>query len=80
MPASSPHVTAAGGTHLVRSTNARGWTETAWPRYLCTAVAGYDGPTGLGTPNGSGAFQGYLEREAALPSSAWRLDGLQGGG
>jgi len=20
--------------------------------YLCTAVAGYDGPTGLGTPNG----------------------------
>jgi subtilase family serine protease len=25
-------------------------------RYLCTAVAGYDGPTGLGTPNGTGAF------------------------
>ncbi len=24
--------------------------------YLCTAVAGYDGPTGLGTPNGSSAF------------------------
>ena len=24
--------------------------------YLCTAVAGYDGPTGLGTPNGVGAF------------------------
>jgi subtilase family serine protease len=24
--------------------------------YLCTAVAGYDGPTGLGTPNGTGAF------------------------
>lgn len=24
--------------------------------YLCTAVAGYDGPTGLGTPNGLGAF------------------------
>jgi subtilase family serine protease len=24
--------------------------------YLCTAIAGYDGPTGLGTPNGSGAF------------------------
>jgi subtilase family serine protease len=160
-PASSPHVTAVGGTHLVRSTTTRGWTETAWsgagsgcskvyakptwqtdtgcsrrtvadvsavadpatgvavfdtfgvaggpwfqfggtsvsapiiasvyglagnvasvnygsfpyshttslfdvvggsnarrcnPTYLCTAVAGYDGPTGLGTPNGSGAF------------------------
>jgi subtilase family serine protease len=25
-------------------------------KYLCTAVAGYDGPTGLGTPNGIGAF------------------------
>jgi subtilase family serine protease len=24
--------------------------------YLCTAVSGYDGPTGLGTPNGTGAF------------------------
>ncbi len=24
--------------------------------YLCTALAGFDGPTGLGTPNGVGAF------------------------
>ena len=24
--------------------------------YLCTALAGYDGPTGLGTPNGTAAF------------------------
>jgi subtilase family serine protease len=24
--------------------------------YLCTAVAGFDGPTGLGTPNGTNAF------------------------
>jgi subtilase family serine protease len=24
--------------------------------YLCTATPGYDGPTGLGTPNGTGAF------------------------
>jgi len=24
--------------------------------YLCTATAGFDGPTGLGTPNGLGAF------------------------
>jgi subtilase family serine protease len=24
--------------------------------YLCTGLAGYDGPTGLGTPNGIGAF------------------------
>ncbi|GDY29061.1 S53 family peptidase [Gandjariella thermophila] len=26
------------------------------PAYLCTAGPGYDGPTGLGTPNGTGAF------------------------
>ncbi len=157
-PASSPHVTAVGGTSLVRSSNSRGWSETAWSgagsgcstvyakpswqkdpscskrtvadvsaiadpntgvavygptsghqsawlvfggtsvgapliaglygvndgavaygsnpynhtsalydvtsgsngscggSYLCTAVAGYDGPTGLGTPNGVTAF------------------------
>jgi len=29
-PASSPHVTAVGGTHLVRGGGTRGWTETAW--------------------------------------------------
>jgi subtilase family serine protease len=157
-PASSPHVTAVGGTHLVTSTNSRGWAETVWsgagsgcsttyakpswqndsgcarrtvadvsavadpntgvsvygpvrrnragwlvfggtsvaapliagvygvnggatnygsdpyanttalfdvtsgsngscsPAYLCTGTTGYDGPTGLGTPNGSTAF------------------------
>jgi subtilase family serine protease len=26
------------------------------PGYLCTGGSGYDGPTGLGTPNGTGAF------------------------
>lgn len=26
------------------------------PTYLCTAVSGYDGPTGLGSPNGIAAF------------------------
>jgi N-acetylneuraminic acid mutarotase len=28
------------------------------PAYFCTAGPGYDGPTGLGTPNGVTAFQG----------------------
>jgi subtilase family serine protease len=155
-PASSPYVTAVGGTHLVKDGSARGWSESAWsgagsgcsayvPKpswqkdtgcamrsvadvsavadpntgvavyetfrrkggwqvyggtsvaspivaavfalaggnfapsypyahttslfdvtsgsngtcggtYLCTAGSGYDGPTGLGTPDGSGAF------------------------
>ena len=29
---------------------------TCSPAYLCTAGAGFDGPTGLGTPNGTGGF------------------------
>ncbi|MBV9712693.1 MAG: S8 family serine peptidase, partial [Ktedonobacteraceae bacterium] len=34
-----------------------GSNGTCTPGYLCTAVAGgYNGPTGLGTPNGTGAF------------------------
>jgi subtilase family serine protease len=33
-----------------------GSNGTCSPGYLCTGVAGYDGPTGLGTPNGSGGF------------------------
>ena len=34
----------------------QGSTATCTPSYLCTAGAGYDGPTGLGTPNGLAAF------------------------
>jgi subtilase family serine protease len=33
-----------------------GSNGTCGGSYLCTAGAGYDGPTGLGTPNGTGAF------------------------
>jgi len=29
-PASSPHVTAVGGTSLTRASNTRGWSETVW--------------------------------------------------
>ena len=33
-----------------------GSNGTCTPTYLCTAGTGYDGPTGLGTPSGTGAF------------------------
>ncbi|MCQ4042031.1 hypothetical protein [Streptantibioticus rubrisoli] len=33
-----------------------GSNGTCSPGYLCTAGSGYDGPTGLGTPNGTAAF------------------------
>ncbi|WP_329572636.1 S53 family peptidase [Kitasatospora sp. NBC_01266] len=35
-----------------------GSTASCTPSYLCTAGPGYDGPTGLGTPNGLAAFTG----------------------
>jgi hypothetical protein len=35
----------------------QGSTGTCDPAYLCTAGPGYDGPTGLGTPNGVAAFR-----------------------
>lgn len=33
-----------------------GSTGSCTPAYLCTAGPGYDGPTGLGTPNGAAGF------------------------
>jgi len=33
-----------------------GTNGSCTPSYLCTAGPGYDGPTGLGTPNGTGAL------------------------
>ena len=35
-----------------------GATASCTPSYLCAAGTGYDGPTGLGTPNGLAAFTG----------------------
>jgi subtilase family serine protease len=37
-------------------TSGRNGRCSASARYLCTAGTGYDGPTGLGTPNGTGGF------------------------
>jgi subtilase family serine protease len=44
-PASSPHVTAVGGTSLVRSGNSRGWSETAWSGAGSGCSAVYAKPT-----------------------------------
>ena len=44
-----------GALHDVTSGSQR---HTCSPAYLCTAGVGYDGPTGLGTPNGLAAFGG----------------------
>ncbi len=41
--------------------------------YYCTAQPGYDGPTGLGTPNGSGAFGLALAPAAMLRTASSSL-------
>jgi hypothetical protein len=58
-PASYPYLNRAGFTDVTSGSN--GNCE-AGRRYLCRAGPGYDGPTGLGTPDGTGGF--------AAPSSA----------
>jgi hypothetical protein len=49
-PASYPYGHVASVNDITSGSNGHCGT------YLCTAVAGYDGPTGLGTPNTSSAF------------------------
>jgi carboxypeptidase family protein len=54
-PAQYPYdafLTGAGGLNDVIA----GSNGTCTPAYLCTAQPGYDGPTGLGTPDGVAAF------------------------
>jgi hypothetical protein len=47
-----------------------GSTGTCSPAYFCTAGAGYDGPTGLGSPNGTLAFGGTAKQWHQLPGTA----------
>ncbi|KUN17196.1 galactose oxidase [Streptomyces corchorusii] len=51
-PAVYPYATGGRGLHDVTA----GANGTCAPAYLCTAGPGYDGPTGLGTPDGLSAF------------------------
>jgi len=46
----------------------KGSTGTCTPAYLCTARVGYDGPTGLGSPNGIGAFKLLAEPAPTVSS------------
>jgi subtilase family serine protease len=51
-PASIAYAAPAGSLFDVQS----GSNGTCSPAYLCTGTTGYDGPSGLGTPNGTAAF------------------------
>ncbi|WP_280697514.1 putative Ig domain-containing protein [Kitasatospora sp. GP82] len=50
-PASYPYAHASSLFDVTSGSNG-----SCSPSYLCTAGTGYDGPTGLGTPNGTAAF------------------------
>jgi hypothetical protein len=55
---SSGHATALPYAHPAALNDVvQGSNGTCNPAYLCTAGPGYDGPTGLGTPNGVAAFR-----------------------
>jgi len=56
-PASYPYA-AAGTSALNDVTSGSNGTCSSSASYLCTARSGYDGPTGLGTPEGTDAFTG----------------------
>ena len=45
-----------GGNHAVLNDVTSGHNGSCGGTYFCTAEVGYDGPTGLGTPNGSAPF------------------------
>ncbi|MGY4921961.1 carboxypeptidase regulatory-like domain-containing protein [Streptomyces sp. 900105755] len=51
-PNSYPYASGTGLNDVTTGDNG-----TCTPAYLCTAGAGYDGPTGLGTPDGLAAFR-----------------------
>ena len=54
-PAEYPYAAGSGSLYdVVSGTNSLSGCS---PTYLCTGTAGYDGPTGLGTPDGTGAFK-----------------------
>ena len=67
----------AGALHDVTS----GSNGSCGGSYLCTAGVGYDGPTGLGTPNGTGAFSATQQPDftlSAFPASLAVAPGASG--
>jgi hypothetical protein len=55
-PRSCPAPLADSSPSIHDITEGSNFTPDTVCGYLCTAEPGYDGPTGLGTPNGIGGF------------------------
>ncbi len=72
-PASLPYATPAGLNDVTSGTNG-----SCTVSYLCTATAGYDGPTGLGTPRGVSAFSAGTATPTPPPTTPQQLLGNPG--
>jgi hypothetical protein len=69
-PASSPNVTAVGGTTLTKASNARGWTETAWSGSGSGCSTYEPKPSWQAVTTGCGAFRAVADVAAdADPAS-----------
>ena len=69
-PASYPYAHTGSLHDVVAGSNG-----TCGGSYLCTAGAGYDGPTGLGTPNGTSGFTASDFSISLAPSSLSVMQG-----
>ncbi len=77
-PAAYPYQATSGLTDVVGGSD--GNCE-ANRQYLCHAITGFDGPTGLGTPNGTAAFSGPATQQVTMmnPGPQVVLPGSQAG-
>jgi hypothetical protein len=70
--AGAPSTAAPAGSYPYAHTgslwDAVGGSNGSCGTYLCNGVAGYDGPTGLGTPNGVAAFSASASGSGAVRS------------
>lgn len=62
-PAAYPYQATSGLTDVVGGSDGK---CEANRQYLCHAITGFDGPTGLGTPNGTAAFSGPATQQVTM--------------
>jgi hypothetical protein len=78
-PASSPYVTAVGGTTLSRSAGGRGWTETAWSG-AGSGCSGYLGQPSMQASSGTGCANRAVADVSAVANPATGVAVYNAGG
>jgi len=78
-PATSPHVTAVGGTHLTKDGSSRGWTESAWSGAGSGCSAVYSKPSWQKDPNCSKRMEADVSADAD-PATGVAIYGPAGNG